>query len=92
MMIPYNVHVSKQTWRFETEDSLLMSSLHTYSMRLKKEKHGRKKQAQLTSSTNSTPSTTVVTRRPPMPLPISLSNPNPKHQNESDSFFTSNER
>ena len=91
MMIPYNVHTYMQPWRFETEDSLLMTSLHTYSMRLKKEKHGRKKQAQLTTSTSSTPSTTVVTRRPPMPLPLSLSNPNPKHH-QSDTYFESNER
>jgi hypothetical protein len=66
-------------WRFETDVPLLMSPLHTYSMKLKKEKHGRRLSAH--TSTNSTTETTAITRRPPMPLPISFSNPTPKqHQ------------
>ena len=90
MMITYHDHAYIPPWRFETEVPLLMSPLHTYSMRLKKERHGRKKQAQLTS-TSSTPSTTVVTRRPPMPLPIPLNNPNSKHH-QPDSYFNFTER
>ena len=68
-------------WRFETEVPLLMSPLHTYSMKLKKEKHGRRLTAP--TSTSSTAETTAITRRPPMPLPISISNPKLKQQKPS---------
>ena len=68
-------------WRFETEVPLLMSPLHTYSMKLKKERHGRRLSAP--TSTSSTTATTAITRRPPMPLPISISNPNLKQHQPS---------
>ena len=76
-------------WRFETEVPLLMSPLHTYSMKFKKERHGRRLSAP--TSTSSTSATNEITRRSPMPLPVSISNPALK-QHQSSPQNNSKER